>query len=200
MEKSPVFKETALYYLRQLAALPIEAVAARLGLGFRNGAVTIALLGKHYRLEPDRLLAPDGSRAPFEALVVVSRYLLSAPETAPTDDAWAAYREFPDAAPLMNYFRHNAEGPVARAFAGRVGQLRARCQEIGARPLGSGLNYDLAVGIEALPHIPIFLLFNDADAEFPAECRLLFERRAAAYLDMESVAILASMLAAALTA
>jgi hypothetical protein len=200
VKKAPVFKETARYYLKQLAALSLPSVAGRLGLGFQDGALAIEVLGATYRLEPDRLVAPDGSRASFETLVVVSRYLLSAPPAAPADDAWAAYREFPDAAPLVNYFRRNAEEPIANAFAGRVGELQTRLRQIGGRPAGSGLSYDLAFGIRALSHIPIFLLFNDADDEFPAECRLLFERRAAAYLDMESLAILAAMLAAILTA
>ena len=66
--------------------------------------------------------------------------------------------------------------------------------------LAQVLPYDLALKIDALPRVPIFLLFNDADEEFGAECRLLFERRAAAYLDMESTAILGVMLSAALTA
>jgi dienelactone hydrolase len=48
---------------------------------------------------------------------------------------------------------------------------------------------------DALPKIPILLLFNDADDEFPAQCLLLFERRAEKYLDMECLAILGWLLA-----
>jgi hypothetical protein len=47
---------------------------------------------------------------------------------------------------------------------------------------------------DPLPQVPILLLFNDADEEFPAQCLLLFERRAEKYLDMESMAILAWLL------
>jgi hypothetical protein len=45
----------------------------------------------------------------------------------------------------------------------------------------------------------MLLLFNDADNEFPADCRILFEVRVESYLDMESVAILGGMLAHRLT-
>jgi hypothetical protein len=47
---------------------------------------------------------------------------------------------------------------------------------------------------DPLPHIPILLLFNDTDEEFPAQCLLLFERRTETYLDVESMAILAWLL------
>jgi len=45
------------------------------------------------------------------------------------------------------------------------------------------------VRLPALPKIPILLLFNGADEEFPARCAMLFERRAEKYLDMECLAI-----------
>ena len=200
MKKSPVFKETARYYLHQLERLPLTALAPRLALEIQGQAVMIPILGKTFCLEPGRLLGPDGRQAPFEALVVASRYLIGAPETAPTDEAWTAYRDFPDAAPLVSYFQCNAEAPIAQTFSGRTAELAAHCQRIGGRPLDGGLHYDLALGLQALPRIPIYLLFNDEDPEFGAECRLLFERRAADYLDMESLAILGVMLAAQLVA
>jgi hypothetical protein len=46
-----------------------------------------------------------------------------------------------------------------------------------------------------LPRVPLLLLFNDADDEFPAACSVLFERRAAGYLDMECLAMLGMQLA-----
>jgi Domain of unknown function (DUF3786) len=38
--------------------------------------------------------------------------------------------------------------------------------------------------------VPILLVFNDRDEDFPAHCSLLFERRAEKYLDMECLAML----------
>jgi hypothetical protein len=48
---------------------------------------------------------------------------------------------------------------------------------------------DLRPDDSVMEKSPIFMLFNDADAEFSAQCRVLFERRASAYLDMECLAI-----------
>jgi hypothetical protein len=65
-------------------------------------------------------------------------------------------------------------------------------------PYEEPLAYDVAFRFEALPRIGMLLLFNDADDEFGAESRVLFERRTETYLDMECVAILGARLAAGL--
>jgi hypothetical protein len=42
--------------------------------------------------------------------------------------------------------------------------------------------------------VPVLLLFNDSDDEFPAQCLVLFERRTEKYLDMECVAMVGMLL------
>jgi hypothetical protein len=42
----------------------------------------------------------------------------------------------------------------------------------------------------ALPQVPLVMLFNDADDEFSATCSVLFQRRAENYLDPECLAML----------
>jgi hypothetical protein len=42
---------------------------------------------------------------------------------------------------------------------------------------------------DALPKVPVVMLFNDADDEFSATCSVLFERRAENYLDPECLAM-----------
>jgi hypothetical protein len=46
----------------------------------------------------------------------------------------------------------------------------------------------------ALPEIPVLMLFNDADEEFPAQCAVLFERCAEKYLDIECLAMVGMLL------
>ena len=58
--------------------------------------------------------------------------------------------------------------------------------DIGARASRLGIETAGEKGVRA----PMLLQFNDKDEEFPAECRLLFEERAEAYLDAECLAML----------
>jgi hypothetical protein len=56
-------------------------------------------------------------------------------------------------------------------------------------------SYQFTARFEALPRVPLLLLFNDEDEDFPAQCTLLFQRRAEKFLDMECLAICGWLLA-----
>ena len=56
------------------------------------------------------------------------------------------------------------------------------------------LSCDLIVGFDALPRVPIVLVFTDADEEFAAASTVLFESRARHYLDMECLGMIGSLL------
>lgn len=60
------------------------------------------------------------------------------------------------------------------------------------------MSYDLAAQFVALPRVPLLLLFNDADDEFPARCSVLFQEHADRYLDPECLAMLGRRLYARL--
>jgi hypothetical protein len=79
---------------------------------------------------------------------------------------------------------------LVRHFSGRLDQLKDACQRLEGRPGDLEVSYQLALRFKALPRIPILLLFNDEDEEFPAQCSLLFQKKAEGYLDMECLAIL----------
>lgn len=51
--------------------------------------------------------------------------------------------------------------------------------------LDAALHADAGRFKAALPRIPILFLFNDADEQFPARASILYERRAAHFLDAE---------------
>jgi len=107
---------------------------------------------------------------------------------------WVSYKDFKDASPFVGGFQSNTEKAIAKNFTGGLESLRRACLQLGGKDPGLGWGYQLSMKFDPLPLIPILLLFNDADEEFPAQCLLLFERRAEKYLDMESLAILGWLL------
>jgi pimeloyl-ACP methyl ester carboxylesterase len=102
---------------------------------------------------------------------------------------WVTYKDFRDATPFVEGFLNNAERPISRHFAGRLDDLRKACAELTGRPFQAGISADLVMKLDALPKVPVLLVFNDQDEDFPAHCALLFEKRAEKYLDMECLAI-----------
>ena len=73
--------------------------------------------------------------------------------------------------------------------------LAKACIALGGRLYEAELSYQLKYCFYGLPKVPVILLFNDAEEEFASQCTVLFERRAEAYLDMESLAMLGTTLA-----
>ena len=91
---------------------------------------------------------------------------------------------------------------IAKHFDGRVGALKAACEKFGGIPASISGNHDAAFALRFFPHYPVLLLFYDAVAEenFPAQCRLLLDKTAPYYLDIESIVVLGEEFAGRLTA
>ena len=185
--ETSVFEATYRQYRDQLSRSYFGPLAVRLGVQVEGNEVRVPLLGAHYRVSPDGVFDPYGD---VPVCVVLLNYRLRCPDTAPAARDWVSYRGLKDSGPLTVYFANEVEGAIAAAFSGRADALAAAGGVLGGRAPDIGARYDLALQFSALPRVPLCLLFNDADDEFPAACSLLFERRSEVYLDPECLAML----------
>ena len=193
--RSSVFEETYRDYLNQVAGLDMAAQAAKLGLEIDAGDVIIPFFGEPHRVSDEGIVDPFGKQPIHAVSVVLCKYLLLCPDAAAGVDEWVSYRDFKDAAPFAGAFANNTERAIARNFSGRLDSLKEACRKLGGRSPQMDLAYEIAMRFDPLPRVPLLLLFNDTDEDFPAQCSVLFERRAEKYLDMECLAILGWLLA-----
>jgi len=196
MEKpGSIFEKNYRDYLGQVGRLDFSFLAGNLGASTEKHEMVVPFFGRPHRISADAVLGPDGKKPDYSICVVLCKYLLMCPEPAPREADWVSYKDFKDAAPFVGGFTNNTERAIARHFSGRLPALDDACRELGGQPCVSELAYDLKMIFYSLPKIPLFLLFNDADEEFPARCAVLFEKRAEKYLDMECLAVLGWLLA-----
>jgi hypothetical protein len=194
--KAPIFEETVRNYLAQVAQIDLSEISETLGITIEEGAALISFLGKTYRVSSSGVFDDSGLEPIHAIRIVLCRYLLLAPPALPRQgEDWVSYKDFRDAAPFVSGFVNNSERAIARNFSGRLGQLRQAAVCLGAVPPALELSYQFTGQIQALPQIPLLLLFNDEDEDFPAQCTLLFQRRAEKFLDMECLAIIGWLLA-----
>jgi hypothetical protein len=194
MEQSYVFEETYRNYLSRIAGLDVKTAADRLGAKMAGNEMIIPFFAKPHRISAEGITDPLGSRPSFSVCVILFKYLLLCPAYEPRENDWVSYKDFKDAAPFAGSFINHAEAPIAKYFSGRVPQLEIACRKIGGhRPLAA-FSYDLCMQFNALPQIPVLLLFNDGDEEFTARSTVLFERRAESFLDMECLAMVGMLL------
>jgi hypothetical protein len=190
-----VYDQTYRRYLEKLKTMRFEGKEALLGITLEGDTVRVPYFGQILRLTADGLTDEAGQRPDFSDCVVVCRYLIMCPPFAPKQKEWVAFRDFPDAGPLTVFWADTVERPLARTFSGAVGALEKASDALGAGNPDMNIACDLCRQFTPLPRMPLLLVFNDADDEFPASASLLFEKRASTYLDAESQAILGHALA-----
>lgn len=189
-EKLHVFDETYMEYIKQIAGINFEPLAEVLGIKIKKGKIMIPFLEKPYWIDEKSITDLSGKKPSFRECVVLCKYMLLCPDTAPAEGNWIAYRDFKDSGPLTVFFANSVEKPMAEHFAGRLDELEKSGKLFGGFVPDIELSYDFYMQFNALPRIPVLLLYNDADDEFPAHCSILFKQNADKFLDAESLAIL----------
>ncbi len=193
-QKAPIFQKIYQDYLKQLSQVDLQTIAKRIGVEMEGDSILVPLFGQLYKISSRGIVDPSGKEPIHSVKVVLCQHLLHTPAVEPEGEDWISYKDFKDASPFVGGFQNNTEKAIAKNFAGRLEALRRACLQLGGRDPGLDWGYQLSIKFDPLPCVPTLLLFNDADEEFPAQCLLLFERRAEKFLDMESMAILAWLL------
>lgn len=188
------FERTYKDYLARISKIDFKAVEKMLGVQSGEDAVEVPLFDTPYRISPKGISDPNGDKPSLDVCVVLSRYLLMCPEETPVGENWVSYRDFKDTGPLTVYFENEAERAIERHFEGNLGSLQTSCKAVGGHTPDIDPDYDAAFQFDALPRIPLLLLFNDGDEEFPAQCSVLFKANAEKYLDGECLAMLGRLL------
>ena len=193
--KSPVFEKNYQDYLNQIAKVDIFSRAKRLGAGVDGDELVIPFLGKPYRISAKGITDTGGKRPIYSINIVLFKYLILCPGknislNIQESSNWVSYRNFKDASPFVGAFTDNVENGISRNFSGKMDALEHACDLFCGDSPEFPLSHDISMIFHGLPKIPLLLLFNDADEEFPAQCSLLFEKHAENFLDMECLAML----------
>jgi len=110
---------------------------------------------------------------------------------------WKGLVEFPNTISKIKSMKLHVEDPLKEVFKGRTRQLRDAAARLGGRDMtlefGSA---DVALYFQALPRVPVMLMFWGAEAEdgFEAEAKLLFDETITGHLDIESIMFLSERL------
>jgi len=192
--KAAVFKTTYTDYIAQVAGIDLRSIEQKLGVRIEGNDVIIPLFGKPYKITKNDIAAPSEKRPSLDICVILCKYLLLCPDVYPREKEWVSFRDLKDTGPLTTYFANDVAGAITSYFVGKLDGLKEAGKNIGGYPPDFEVAYDLFMQFDALPRVPVILLFNDADDEFPAQSSVLFERRAEKYLDPECLAMAGRLL------
>ena len=194
MNKSKVYEQTYKDYLKQVAELDLAFLAKNLDVPISGDEIVIPFFNLPYRVSASGIKDPAGNQPHLSLSVILCKYLLMCPMVEPLGGNWTSFKDFKDAAPLVQAFNNTVIRPITETFAGKTAELEKAARYIGCYEPGEAYPYDVSYQFDVLPKVSGLLLFNDADEEFPAQCTVLFEKRVEKYLDMECLAMVGMLL------
>lgn len=186
--------------LRELKGLDPSWMASRSGASYSyfDKAFKVPFMGEEHAVAfPGGAVSrEDGSPPGGAAELIILHYLVGA-GGAPVREQWVSYRDLPGARYHEPAFVADVERPLSLGLAGHLESLRG-WRERNARPVD--LPGDEAFTWDVLPRVPLLVIFNEADEEFPASARVLFDASAPGYLPTEDLSVLAELAARKLLA
>ena len=198
-EKPTNYEEVYQGLVQRLARADYRHAMLHLGARDRSEQVAVDVLGRTCLVGPQGVEAADGGRLDFTVRIVLAWYILHGGRGDLTGD-WVSYRDFKDGAFFHPAFVPTVEQKIAQDFTGKLDALKLAGKALRGEPLETGLGGDLCFRYPALPRVPLALVFYDADEDFPASARVLFDASAPLFLDMECLAVIGSILAGRLAA
>ncbi len=195
-EKAPVFDKIIEDYLNQVFQLNAEnGRSTTLEIKGTEQGYSIPLFQRMYSVTRSGIVDVDGKSVHHAVAVLLCKYLLLCPHQPSESVDLVTYKDFRDAAPYVGGFQNTVERPIADTFSQNLAMLEKRSHNLGGQAFATDVSCQLAMRFNALPKVPVVLLFHDADEEFPAKATVLFQKNASSYLDMECLAMVGGILA-----
>jgi hypothetical protein len=164
----------------------------------RDGALILELpyFNDTVLITDDDITFQDGRSLNRWEQVFILNHMAQGGSAEPTGN-WKGLVEFPNTVSKVKSMRSQVEVPLHETFRGKIDQLRNAAAMLGGRDLTHEIgSADVALYFQALPRVPVLLLFWDAEAKdgFEAEARLLFDETVTEHLDIESIMFLSERL------
>lgn len=195
--------EQALSVLKErVRRADFKRIAPLFGADFvEPDGLTLLFLNERYRVTKEKVLDESGREArPWISILIYNH--LCVPDPPPTSGEWSTFSSVPASHAKDKAWVGHVEEVIAGHFSGNLDGLRTACERLGGRTAGMKANHDAAYEFRFFPLYPVLLVFDDEakEEDFPAQCRILLDRNAPFYLDIESMVVLGEEFAARLTA
>jgi hypothetical protein len=197
-----VYEQALVSLLPKVQTLDLRKTAALFGLALTGpDRLTITFLNEPYTVTKEKVLDARGKEPrPWLSILIYNH--LCMPDPPAPDGEWITFGSVPASHAKDKAWAGHVEDVIARHFAGNIEALSSACERFGGVKAAVQGGHDATYEFRFFPHYPALLLFSDAVPEenFPAQCRLLLDRTAPRYLDIESMVVLGEEFATRLTA
>jgi hypothetical protein len=185
----------------KIQALDFQKTARLFGARLTSPAtLEITFLNETFRVTKEKITDTAGKEPRPWISILIYNHLCMPDPPAPAGE-WITFSSVPASHAKDKAWAGHVEEEIAKHFSGNVAGLKSACERLGGTPAKIPGNHDAAYEFRFFPHYPVLLLFYDAVAEenFPAQCKMLLDKTAPSYLDIESIVVLGEEFAGRLT-
>jgi len=162
-----------------------------------SGRITIAYMNRQCLLTlPSCQLSLTDSNEEITAMdkTLIVHYLTMAKGT-PLTDRLITYKQVPGGTPYFARFSHLVVEPLLSHFGEEPEMLIPAAEKLGGEKVNRG---DVAVTIKAFSRVPVTIVLQRGDEEFPPTASVLFDSTVPDYLPSEDIRILCEIIVAKL--
>ncbi len=153
----------------------------------KNRAIEIRCIGRDYIISEDRQISADGKVSPWEKILLLL-YIKTGGSGVLTNE-WVSFAELKGGGVKVEAIIKECEAPLSEMFSKNAKAAAGAIEKLGAKQIDFQASQHTWI-FYLLPKIPILILYWPANDEFQASVKLLFDRTADRFLDVESIVFL----------
>lgn len=184
------YEQIYLDLAKTLETFDLAANAPHLGLTVTDGGVLADFFARTYRVDRAGVRPLDGGPAGVNHLSLIAHYAMSPGRGDPSGDFLPLSRMTGMVAGQGDFEKSMVNAALARKFHGDESALAAAAEAVGGRPGERDQSGGRVWLFRPFPKVPLKLVFYEADDEFEAEYRLLFDSRATEFMEFEALGFL----------
>ncbi|RMG00697.1 MAG: DUF3786 domain-containing protein [Nitrospirae bacterium] len=174
-----------------LSRIDVFENARRVGATVEDGTIRIKCLGMDYTVSPEGDISTNAYINPWIKILLL-HYIKTGGIGEPAED-WVSFSELKSGMVKTESFRRDCEEPLKELLDTDFEKTSRAMMMLGARETTSGVA-DVAWIMKPLPRVPMLILYWRRNEEDPvagdSRVRILFDKTADRYLDVESLIFL----------
>ena len=189
-QKISGYQQIYLDLAKKLECFNLAGNAPHLGLTASDGGVVVDFFNRAYRVDHDGVRPLDGGPAGVNHLSLIAHYAMSPGRGEPSGDFLPLSRLTGMVAGQGDFEKSMVDASLGRKFHGDESALAAAAEAIGGLDEGRDPSGGRVWLFRPFPKVTMKLVFHEADDEFEAEYRLLFDARGTDFMEFEALGFL----------
>lgn len=182
---------------REVSVLDLPSLAPRLGAHMEGERLCIRCLGSDFLIGPDGEVSTGGHLNQWITILLL--HYVRTGGGGELSGQWVAFSELKGGLVKSSSFTRECEEPLKKFIDEDISRFERVVRFLGGRSTLEG-SAENAWTLHPLPRIPFLVLYWPRDEEFGSELRVLLDRSADRFLDVEALVFLGEGLVATLRA